>query len=207
MNDRGRPEAAHGAAATDHTSRPGLDPFEDFNRALARYSAGYRCLIDAHGSEVSAGAWRVLRLEADDALDVANDYDPGDYAPRRRQLGQARGSTAMTSTKPGRVDVSTAGDDPLNAVDLSVYLATHGIDVWANGKVRCIAPDHEDVHPSCSVTSEHFRCWACGARGDLIDAASLLHGIPVEGTGYWKLRDLIVEALLWAPVGRKEVSR
>jgi hypothetical protein len=118
--------------------------------------------------------------------------------PKRHQL--ARRTTAATSTKPGTVGVSTAGTDPLKTVDLRMYFAAHGIEVPPSGKVRCIAPGHEDVHPSCSVTSSHWRCWSCGERGDIIDAASLFHGMPASGAGYWKLRDLILERLVWAPI-------
>ena len=97
---------------------PGPVPFERFNRALARYSASYRCQVDAHGSEVSAGEWRLLRLEADDALEVANQYDPLDYPPTRHQ--PTRRSTAATATKPGAVALSE--DDPLKRIEPRVYV-------------------------------------------------------------------------------------
>ena len=176
-------------------------PFERFRSALASHPADYLARVDAHSETATAGEWRLLALEARDAVELANAYDPLDEPPVKRHQPTRR-STATTSTRPGTVAVSTAGDDPLKDVDLCVYFAAHGIDVPASGKVRCIAPDHEDVHPSCSVTSSHFRCWACGARGDIIDAASLFHGIPVRGAGYWKLRDLVLEALVWAPLHR-----
>jgi hypothetical protein len=172
-----------------------------FARLRGLHPPASACQLDAYFPEWTDGEWRLLALEARDAVELANGYDPLDEPPVKRHQ-PVRRSTAATSTRPGTVAVSTAGDDPLKSVDLCVYFAAHGIEVPPSGKVRCIAPDHEDVHPSCTVTSSHFRCWACGARGDIIDAASLFHGIPVRGAGYWKLRDLVLEVLVWAPLHR-----
>jgi hypothetical protein len=37
-----------------------------------------------------------------------------------------------------------------------------------------------------------------------MELASELHGIEPRGRGFWRLRDLIVEALLWAPIRQEE---
>jgi hypothetical protein len=180
--------------------------FQQFGAALARYPASYRCLVDAHGCEASEAGWWLLELECRDRVERSNGYDPvldaEAWCGECREFGheppegcqhQRRSRTQPTSTSPGRVAVSVS-DDPIKRVDLREYLMREGVDVPARGKVRCIAPDHPDVHPSMSATADHFRCWSCGAHGDVIEAASLLHGIDAHARGYWELRDLIVQA-------------
>ena len=43
------------------------------------------------------------------------------------------------------------------------------------GKLLC--PFHADRHPSLSVKGDKWRCWACGASGDVIDFVQQYHGI------------------------------
>jgi hypothetical protein len=64
-------------------------------------------------------------------------------------------------------------------------------------------PDHQDVHPSAKAYGERWQCFACGAGGSIIDVASAVYGLSATGPEYWRLRDRIVEALLWAPIGRE----
>jgi hypothetical protein len=120
-------------------------------------------------------------------------HEPGDGCQRQRRSGSQQASNSA-----GRVRLS-AGDDPIKALDVREYLRREGVDVPSKGKVRCIHPQHPDRNPSMSVAPDHFRCWSCGAHGDIIEAASLLHAIPAERDGYWRLRDLIVEAFEGAP--------
>lgn len=175
-------------------------PFETFNRALARYPAHFRCLVDAHGSEASTGEWRLLRLDAADALELANDYDPLDYPVTRHQ--PARRSTAATATKPETVALS--GDDPLKNIEPRVYVeALTGETVPANGWLSCPLPDHDDHTPSFQVLHSHWRCFGCNRGGGVIDLAAALYAIEPRGPDYWRLRDRIVEALVWAPIGRE----
>ena len=82
---------------------------------------------------------------------------------------------------------SVAGDhegrarDPLRAVPLPVaFEILTGEPVPPSGMVRCPAPGHEDLHPSCRVGDSHFRCFGCGARGSVYDLGSLLSGIPTR---------------------------
>lgn len=48
----------------------------------------------------------------------------------------------------------------------------------ARWKGRCLAPDHEDKTPSMSVKvdTQTFRCFGCGAYGDVIDLVKLVEG-------------------------------
>ncbi len=43
---------------------------------------------------------------------------------------------------------------------------------------RCLAPDHEDRTPSMSVKldTQTFRCFGCGAHGDVIDLVRMVEG-------------------------------
>src|SRR5688500_14930675 len=36
-------------------------------------------------------------------------------------------------------------------------------------KIRCPSPDHEDRHPSATLYPDGFRCFSCGAFGDVLD--------------------------------------
>lgn len=42
---------------------------------------------------------------------------------------------------------------------------------------KYLCPFHSDKHPSLSVKGEHWRCWSCGAKGDVIDFTSRYFGI------------------------------
>jgi hypothetical protein len=43
---------------------------------------------------------------------------------------------------------------------------------------RCVAPDHEDRTPSMTVytDAQRFRCYGCGAHGDVVDLVRLAEG-------------------------------
>jgi CHC2 zinc finger len=117
--------------------------------------------------------------------------------PKRHQPRQR--SSAATSTHSGTVVLSS--DDPLKSIEPRVYVeALTGETVPPNGWLRCPLPDHEDTTPSFQVLHSHWRCFGCGRGGGVIDLASALHGIEPRGSGYWRLRDLILERLLWAPI-------
>ena len=67
------------------------------------------------------------------------------------------------------------GVDAGQVVDLLEQIGGPG----RNGKYRCPAPDHPDQNPSCSIFTRKdgrtgWRCWSCGARGDLIDLQELM---------------------------------
>jgi CHC2-type zinc finger protein len=129
---------------------------------------------------------------------------PYEEWPPPKRHHPARRSSAATSTRPGTVSLSS-GDDPLKSVEPRVYFeALAGVTVPPSGWVNCPLPHHEDRNPSCQVLSTHWRCFGCGRGGGAIELASELHGIEPRGRGFWRLRDLIVEALLWAPIRQEE---
>jgi hypothetical protein len=149
--------------------------------------------------------WERLAAEVERGNELAR-RDPLLYEewppPKRHQ--PARRSSAATSTRPGTVSLSS-GDDPLKSVEPRVYFeALAGVTVPPSGWVNCPLPHHEDRNPSCQVLSTHWRCFGCGKGGGVIELASELHGIAPKGRGFWRLRDLIVEALLWAPIRQEE---
>lgn len=177
-------------------------PFARFQAALDSHPSAFRCAIDAHNCEAVAGEWRLLGLECDDALDLANDHDPLDYPPKRRT--PHHGTPTSTSTAAGRVQLDHG--DPLKTVPASVYLPALGVELSSSGRFRCPMPDHEDEHPSCKAYGARWTCFACGAGGSIIDAAAAVYGIDARGPDYWRLRDRILEALGWAPLP-SEVGR
>ena len=52
-------------------------------------------------------------------------------------------------------------------VNLREAAELYGIDVNRYGKALC--PFHNDRHPSLYVADDHYYCFACGERGDVID--------------------------------------
>jgi hypothetical protein len=122
--------------------------------------------------------------------------------PPPKRHHPARRSTAATSTRPGTVALSS--DDPLKNIEPRVYVEVlTGEAVPSNGWMRCPLSDHEDTTASFQVLHSHWRCFGCGRGGGIIDLASALHGIEPRGRGYWRLRDLILERVLWAPLNPK----
>jgi hypothetical protein len=120
--------------------------------------------LDAYFTEWMAGEWRLLALEAHDAVELANDYDPIDYPPAGKRHQPARRSTAATSTRPDAVKFST--DDPLKQIAPRVYVeALTGETVPDNGMLSCPLADHEDRTPSFQVLNSHWRCFGCN-RGE-----------------------------------------
>jgi CHC2 zinc finger len=173
-----------------------------FSALRTRHAAAAACQLDAYFPEWSDREWRLLRVECDDAVELANDYDPLDYPSAEKRHQPARRSTAATSTRPGAVMFST--DDPLKQIEPRVYVeALTGEIVPGNGMLSCPLPDHDDRTPSFQVLESHWRCFGCNRGGGIIDLAAALYGIEPRGQGYWQLRDRILERLVWAPIGRE----
>jgi hypothetical protein len=59
------------------------------------------------------------------------------------------------------------------------YLTTKGIEI-KDGRCHCFSGWHEDKHPSCTVTENTFRCYACGTFGDIYDAVMLIENLPPD---------------------------
>jgi hypothetical protein len=163
----------------------------------------------AHGRSVAFGSlpqraqdkcWAALAAECRERT----EYERAEVyleAPKRHQP-QQQSSTAATSRKPSAVALPS--DDPLKKIEPRLYVeALTGELVPANGWIRCPLPDHKDNTPSFQVLQSHWRCFGCGAGGSIIDLASALYGTEPRGSGYWRLRDLILERLLWAPIHPK----
>lgn len=53
----------------------------------------------------------------------------------------------------------------------------YGIEVKRNGKALC--PFHNDRNPSLFVADDHYYCYACGERGDVIDFTAKLYGLSL----------------------------
>jgi hypothetical protein len=112
--------------------------------------------------------------------------------PKRRKPHQ--GTAQSTSTATGRVQFDTG--DPLKQVPAVVYLpAIAGVDVSASGRCRCPMRDHPDAHPSAKAYGTRWYCFSCGAGGSIVDAAAAVYGLEPTGRDFWRLRDLILEAL------------
>lgn len=57
-------------------------------------------------------------------------------------------------------------------MDVKDLLVEKNIEFKSRGKdyvVRCLSPDHEDIHPSLKIDkiSGIFQCWSCGFSGDI----------------------------------------
>lgn len=64
---------------------------------------------------------------------------------------------------------------------LRQYLEDNGVEV-KNNQFRCIHPEHNDEHPSCSILeNERWYCFSCGERGDIFDACYYLENKPSNG--------------------------
>jgi DNA primase/transcriptional regulator with XRE-family HTH domain len=52
----------------------------------------------------------------------------------------------------------------------------HVLGTNGGGKVRCIAPDHQDTNPSMHLYDDRVHCYSCGFRGDVTDVWAALRG-------------------------------
>lgn len=67
------------------------------------------------------------------------------------------------------------------AVSVKDAASFYGLNPTKNNLCRC--PFHNDRHPSMKV-DERFYCFACGAKGDVIDFVSRLFNLtPKESAG------------------------
>jgi hypothetical protein len=109
----------------------------------ALHPASTACQLDAYFPEYTEGEWRLLALEASDAVELSNGYDPVDDPPKRRRAHH--GTPQSTSTASGRVTFDHPHDDPLKQIPASQYLPVlTGEVVSPSGRTRCPRPDHPD---------------------------------------------------------------
>ncbi len=61
------------------------------------------------------------------------------------------------------------------AVTIRQAAEHYGLTVSRNGMAYC--PFHNDRHPSLKLNENHFFCFGCGAKGDVIDLVARLYGL------------------------------
>ena len=61
-----------------------------------------------------------------------------------------------------------------NRIDLQSVMEHYGTHFNRTGSALC--PFHSDNHPSLSIKNERYKCWACGASGDMFDFVQNLYG-------------------------------
>lgn len=61
-----------------------------------------------------------------------------------------------------------------NRIDLQYVMEHYGTQFDRRGNALC--PFHSDNHPSLSIKNERYKCWACGASGDMFDFVQNLYG-------------------------------
>lgn len=61
-----------------------------------------------------------------------------------------------------------------NRIDLHSVMEHYGTHFERTGNALC--PFHSDKHPSLSIKNERYKCWACGASGDMFDFVQNLCG-------------------------------
>lgn len=74
----------------------------------------------------------------------------------------------------------------LNEVDIRKVLEKVGIEYSARAKrYRCPSPIHEDRHPSMSVKDNRWKCFSCGAGGNVISLIMTVYGIDFPAACQW----------------------
>jgi hypothetical protein len=182
--------------------------FEKFARDLAARERARLEAFYAMWGEPLDGEWAVIATECDLRNALDNDCCPLDLADgqtldqhlARRQEEKRRRSSQQTpqstSNGSGRVDLPEWDDDPLRRIPAKEYLPVIAdVEVSATGTCRCPLPDHEDRHPSAKTYGARWHCFGCNRRGGIIDVAAAVYGVEPTGADYWRLRDMILDAL------------
>lgn len=75
-------------------------------------------------------------------------------------------------TRVSRVTI----DNVKRSVQIKTLMERYGIVFKGN---TCLCPFHNDKHPSMSIHQQKgiFKCWACGAGGDVIEFVKLYNGL------------------------------
>src|SRR4030042_1446294 len=58
------------------------------------------------------------------------------------------------------------------------FLELRGVQIAADGTMRCLNPEHPDQHPSAHCYEERVTCFVCNTSIDVFDACGFLDGIP-----------------------------
>ena len=84
---------------------------------------------------------------------------------------------------------------------LREYLLMHGIEADRTENIKCFSPTHQDEKPSCHISDDYFKCYACGIHGDIYDAVQVLEGITEREKQFFHLqrsfqkKDKIIEKI------------
>jgi len=65
-------------------------------------------------------------------------------------------------------------------INLKDLLSSLGVQVNRHNMINCIAPDHEDKHPSCWVGERAYGCYSCGSHGDCFDVLRIKKGLSFK---------------------------
>lgn len=90
----------------------------------------------------------------------------------------AQATKTIIRVERPRYGISRAIRAIKDAVTIEQVAASYGtFKLLGTGRLlgRCVAPDHTDRTPSMTVytDSQKFRCYGCGARGDVVDLEEL----------------------------------
>ncbi|MFA5099485.1 MAG: CHC2 zinc finger domain-containing protein [Candidatus Omnitrophota bacterium] len=90
------------------------------------------------------------------------------------------------------------------SVDIIDAATRYGIQV--NGRNKALCPFHSEKTASLSFRNNRFKCFGCGASGDVIDFVSKLHGISGADAAGTLNRDYGLHLNLTAPVSAAATS-
>jgi hypothetical protein len=63
------------------------------------------------------------------------------------------------------------------------FLESRGVEFTHDGRFRCPTPEHVDNNPSAKIdrdNAQRWRCWSCGAKGDVLDLYQIEHGVSCK---------------------------
>lgn len=88
--------------------------------------------------------------------------------------------------------------DQLRAIDIRNVMSSYGVTFDRAGKALC--PFHDEKTPSLSIYKNKFKCFGCGANGDVVDFVRMKNGCDFKDA----LRHLGIER---GPVDQKKIKR
>lgn len=72
----------------------------------------------------------------------------------------------------------------LKEINLAEFYKEYGLDITKKGNHNCCLPGHEDKTPSLSINPDDgwFKCFGCGAKGDVFNWFMLYHNVDFKLT-------------------------
>lgn len=70
---------------------------------------------------------------------------------------------------------------------IETVLRNYGIPVDRSKKFKCL--HHTDATASCAIYGDHYYCFGCGKRGDILDIAAAVHGIDTKTAAELLVKD------------------